>query len=547
VSVRRAAELPGRGPSLVAAILLIVVVAPPAFTPILVSLFDVDAWRRAAGDFPRLLGLYGRTLALAAAVTAIVVPAAAMLAIALVRFRTPWAKLYIFLAVASAFTPLAIFAGAWQSCIGPYGFIRLASPGMPSVGGWPAVLALHVASSLPWAFAIVAVGVRRVSASLEESALLDAGPLTVVRTVTLPQVRSSLILAGLLAAVPVLTDMTATDLFQVRTLAEEVYTQLAHSEGGERTTTLAVAPLSLITAGLLGVALLRWRDSCLRPVHESRAFPWTPTARLLAASAIIVFVLSLAPLFGLVWQLGLVGGDPETVHWSPSVAGTYLKESVAEVLVHGDSSSAMPLLPRELLRSVLVAVATLAVAVPTAWWWRWAGRKGRWGGVLIVGWIVALPAPVLALGLIELFNSAWMPDWMYVLYDTRLPMCWGQLVRALPIAWVIIAAALEQMDADAFDAGRVGGAGPWGILSRLAIPMLEPTLWLAGIACTALILMELPVAKLLAPPGYEPLSMRVFSLLHQGTANQQAALCLVAVGTSTMLAVAAWFVGRRSD
>jgi len=207
----------------------------------------------------------------------------------------------------------------------------------------------------------------------------------------------------------------------------------------------------------------------------------------------------------------------------------------------------MPLVPRELLRSMLVAAATVIVAVPTAWWWRWAGRRGRLFGVLVVGWVVALPAPVLALGLMDLYNAEWTPNWLYALYNTRLPMCWGQLVRALPIAWVAIGAALEQMDQEAFDAARVAGAGAWGMLGRIALPLLEPTLWLAGVGVTALVLMELPVAKLLAPPGYDPLSMRIFSLLHQGTANQQAGLCLVAISASTLLAFAAWFIVKRAD
>jgi len=547
VTGRRSSELPGRGPSIVAAILSLLIVAPPTLAPIVAAVVDAEAWRRLISDAPRLLQLYGRTLALAAGVVAIVVPSAAMLAVALFRFRTPGARVLSFLALAAAFTPLAVYDGGWQSCIGPYGFIRLASPGMPSVGGWPAVLAIHAAAALPWALGVIAVGVRRVSTSLEESALLDAGPLTVVRTVTLPQVRSSLILAALLAAIPMLTDMSATDLFQVRTLAEEVYTQMSESLHGEETTTLALAPLSLIAAALLAVALLRWRDACLRPPHQSKPFAWTFSARIWAALALAVFALSLAPLVGLVWQLGLVGGDPETVHWSPRVAGTYVSENFHDVVTRGDSTSPMPLVPRELLRSMLVAAATVIVAVPTAWWWRWAGRRGRLFGVLVVGWVVALPAPVLALGLMDLYNAEWTPNWLYALYNTRLPMCWGQLVRALPIAWVAIGAALEQMDQEAFDAARVAGAGAWGMLGRIALPLLEPTLWLAGVGVTALVLMELPVAKLLAPPGYDPLSMRIFSLLHQGTANQQAGLCLVAISASTLLAFAAWFIVKRAD
>jgi iron(III) transport system permease protein len=541
---RHSSELPGRGPTTLALILLVVVVLPPTLTPILVSLFDADAWRRLWSDAPRLFRLYGRTLALALSVAGIVVPTAAVLAVALFRFRLPGTRVIAFLMLVAAFTPLAVFCGGWQSCIGPYGFIRAWSRGMPTIGDWPAVLALHSAAALPWATAIIAIGVRRVSKSLEESALLDAGPLTVVRTVTLPQVRPSLILAGLLAAAPIVTDMTATDLFSVRTLAEEVYTQLAHSQGGERTTTLALAPLSLLTAGLLAFALLRWRDSCLRPMQESRPLPWTSNTRIVAAAALLIFAISLMPIVGLIWQLGLIGGEPETTRWSGSVAARYLCDELRKVVVARERPGELPLLPREILRCALTALATVAVAFPTAWWWRWANSTGRMLGALLVGWLVALPGPVLALGLIDLFHASWLPNGLASLYDTTLPMFWAQVVRTLPIAWVIIGAAMEQMDGDAIDAARVAGAGSWGILGRIALPTLEPTLWLAGVGCMATILTELPTAKLLAPPGTEPLSMRIFSLLHQGTANQQAALCLVSVGAACGLAMAAWWISR---
>src|SRR5204863_3224893 len=97
---RRPPDLPGRGPSIVAALLLLVVVAPPTLAPIVASFVDAEAWRRLVSDAPRLLGLYGRTLALAVAVVAIVVPTAAVLAVALFRFKTPGVRILSFLALA---------------------------------------------------------------------------------------------------------------------------------------------------------------------------------------------------------------------------------------------------------------------------------------------------------------------------------------------------------------------------------------------------------------------------------------------------------------
>jgi ABC-type Fe3+ transport system permease subunit len=46
---------------------------------------------------------------------------------------------------------------------------------------------------------------------------------------------------------------------------------------------------------------------------------------------------------------------------------------------------------------------------------------------------------------------------------------------------------------------------------------------------------ELPVTKIVAPPGFDPLSVRVFGLLHVGTSNEQAALVLGSILITVVL------------
>ena len=83
----------------------------PTIAPVLISLTDPAAWKAVVSDAPRILSLYVTTLALACGVVAIVVPTAAILAVAMFRFRAPGVRVWMFLALAAAFTPLAVYAG----------------------------------------------------------------------------------------------------------------------------------------------------------------------------------------------------------------------------------------------------------------------------------------------------------------------------------------------------------------------------------------------------------------------------------------------------
>jgi iron(III) transport system permease protein len=160
--------------------------------------------------------------------------------------------------------------------------------------------------------------------------------------------------------------------------------------------------------------------------------------------------------------------------------------------------------------------------------------------------MLVFPAPVLALGLNDLFLSPRTPEWFARLYDGPIPLLWGQLVRALPFAVIVLASGIEQLDVDALESAVVSGAGPWTLLFRIALPPLQPSIVLAWLVCAAFLLTELPATKLLAAPGAEPLSVRVFSLLHWGTANQQAALCLVVLFVVACLAAGVYFAAQAS-
>ncbi len=122
----------------------------------------------------------------------------------------------------SAFVPLPLHATAWLGALGNAG--RAQAFGVrPILVGLVGAAVVHALAALPWVVLIVGVGLCAVEPELEESALLDYGPVGVLLRVTLRRALGAIAAAALAVAVLTAGDMTVTDLLQIRTYAEEAY------------------------------------------------------------------------------------------------------------------------------------------------------------------------------------------------------------------------------------------------------------------------------------------------------------------------------------
>jgi ABC-type Fe3+ transport system permease subunit len=244
----------------------------------------------------------------------------------------------------------------------------------------------------------------------------------------------------------------------------------------------------------------------------------------------LVGLLAFAPLpivlFGLLWQLGLSGGTPEQAFWSGTVALNYFSWEV---------SRNIHVLLGEIPRAMISSSVAMICAIPFAWVWRTGPKILKSIHLSLMGVLLVIPGPVIALGIIDLFQSGWLPHGIAQWYGTSFPMMWGQVLKIFPIQCLLMMSAFSRLEDDLWEAATLEGQTPWGMLMRIAVPSSEGFIT-GGIAVgTVLTLSELPTSKLLAAPGYEPASVRLFALLHQGTGNRQAAAALVLAGVSLLL------------
>ena len=96
---------------------------------------------------------------------------------------------------------------------------------MPWLSGWRGAVWVHGLAGVPWVAVIVGAALRTVDRHLEEAALQDSSPGTVVRQISLRAAMPAVAAASLWVASISATEISVTDFFQVRTFAEEVYTQ----------------------------------------------------------------------------------------------------------------------------------------------------------------------------------------------------------------------------------------------------------------------------------------------------------------------------------
>ncbi|MCH8924136.1 MAG: ABC transporter permease subunit [Planctomycetes bacterium] len=468
--------------------------------------------------------LAANTAVLAAGTCAISLPLGTVLALLLVRTDLPARRGVGLLLVLLLFLPIYVQAAAWQAALGVQGVF--ARQGI--LDGMPAAVWIHAVAAVPWVAAIVAAGLLLVEPELEEEALLDASPWRVFFRVTLPRLSPALLAAALWVAMTTAGEMVVTDLFQVRTYAEVIYTSYV-VDG----TPSAALPGTIFTALLVVAALALFAH--LAPPSRVLSTGGRVRYRLggwkwpaLASVGLTLLVIAGVPLLSLLVKAGITVSGPGRVRsWSPTKAASIIAESPIRFRSE---------LGWSLLVAVLAATAALAIATSLAWW----ARRSRIGGIVLMfvaATFLALPAPVVGLAIIRLLNRPEFPLLAF-LYDQSIAGLWlAQLADALPLPLLLMWYSLRSVPAETLDSAALDGAGPLEQLRRIALPSRLPAVACAWLVALAIALAEFGGSTMVYPPRATTLPIRLFDLMHYGVDDRLAGICLAQLA---MFALVAW-------
>ncbi len=534
---------------------------------LLASPIGLSVWAalRASGgpawtEADRIAGLAGTTLALAAGACLVAVPAGTLVALALERVKVPGRGVLRRLVLVGLFVPLPVYAVAWQIVLGAWLPPLSLQPGQVAWRPWSLGLLpaawVHGMAGLPWVVWIVTAGLRTADRGLEEDALVTGGPAAVFRRVLLPRAALASAAAAGWVAVQAATEYAVTDAMMVRTFAEEVYTQFVAASGGLAGAVAVTVP-AWVAAVLLGGWAARSAARALdappaeagRPL-DLRLGPrprWTITAGVWLIAGLFAGL----PLVALVWKAG--GGGTRAGWTAVSFAADLRKvlRTDGEVL----------------LGSLSAAVGAGLVAAGLAWVACWLASGSRWFGRFLFVLCVVLavtPGPVVGLGLIDAIAGLvdaeeWVlnrvgvhptfPPLKSALFDQPLPFAsaWAAVVRLFPVAAAVIWPTVRAVPRDLLEAAKLDGRGRVGEWRLVLIPLTSPAAIRAMLAVAALALGEVSASKLVEPPGRPSYILRLFDLMHYGAESTVAALCLLQLAATTMLAAAVgWLTGERS-
>jgi iron(III) transport system permease protein len=508
----------------------------------------------------RTASLAANTLWLSAEVVALSLPVGCFLAFLLTRTDLPCRRPVTWLLAGFLFLPLYVQAGAWKAAFDLEGWLTAMRGGPPLLSGWRGAIWVHTVAAVPWVVLIVGAGLRLVERELEEQALLDGGPVWIAWNVTLRLAGGAVGIAALWTALITAGEMSVTDFFQVRTFAEELYTAnalgdiqpLAGSDAEERLSGMSVyggvfVGSALVAALLLMVAhrLPATRRGSARNalVFELGRWRWPVAAGMLLAIAILVVL----PLASLAWKAGV-----EVVDSSPGRIRTWSAGKCLDMVALNPRIERGQLTLRhqnEIVYSLAVDSASATVSVILALCIGWFARRGTWrawAGLASVGWLLAIPGPLIGLAIIALLNRPEIPGFVY-LYDRTItaPML-ACVARSLPLATLVVWAALRLLPSELLEAAELDGAILPQIWLYIVLPLRWPAIVLAWLVAFVMSLGELDASVLVAPPGPQPLSVHIFGLLHWGAEDQVAGICLAAYLAVQLAALAGWWMARKT-
>jgi iron(III) transport system permease protein len=504
----------------------------------------------------RLQGLLLNTALLAAGTLTIALPLGAVFGVALAKIEFAGRCGLAWLFAGLLFVPLYVQAAAWNGALGTGGWLTQWLAGetyaAPWLAGWRGAIWIHAMGAFPWIALLGAASLRTVERRLEEESLLDATPLAVLFRVSLRRGAGGFWAGAMWTAIVCATEIAVTDLFQIRTYAEEIYTEatlgpLGALPGGLLQTDLAIGVA--IIAAAVGVALrltLPWLPQATS-IAADATWRWRPRPmqrRWIAGGVWLLAGLMLAPpLASLVWKAGIdvTQRDGAFIRsWSLAKAATMVAESPWEHRREWGWSLAI---------GATAMAATTVVGVLLAW----QARRPRSARLLAacVAAAIAVPAPLWGVWAIAALNhpadSIWAP--LTVLYDrTLLAPAALQTIRALPIVGLWLWSQLASVPRDLLEAARSEGASSFTQLWRVALPLRWTGVSAAAGMALVLAVGELSASLLVLPPGVTTISVRIFQLLHYGVDDRVAALALsvfVAMGAIAILFAAVTAIRTR--
>lgn len=396
-----------------------------------------------------------------------------------------------------AFVPSYIYALTWMNLLREAGSI------------WPGLLRIRAAGLvfcslteifawLPLAVAVALLGLERENRQQLDAARLCCDDDTVFWSVQLPGLIPYLMSGMGIIFILSITDFSIPSLFQYNVYAMEIFSDFSVTGRAVNSFWLAVP---LLAAAIVLVFLMQagtGRMNAPAPRRQEIVMDYSFSLKL--PQWICVLIMAMQMIFPLLSLLLGVGDFAESVKLSVE----------------------------EFLNSCEFALITVAISLPAALisavYVNWFARYRKLFRLLLIT-PLAIPGNLIGIGLVTLINGSFL----HGISGTSLMPALGCAAHFFPLCTLFLSGSLRQLDLGQIRAALLFQKRRGEALVRVLIPMFLPALTGCGLLVFVLTIAEVGTVLPLAPPGKEPLSVKIYNYLHYGASDAVSGFCLVMI------------------
>lgn len=551
-ALRNTVRQPGQSLILIAVVvLLLLLVAYPIAMLVRFGLIDA-AGHLTLHSFaevftePGMLNASLNSLRLVASVTAGVIALGLPLAWLVGRTDMP-GKWLVRTAAAISFTiPPFITVIAWIFMAAPNSgylnklfmqWFHLSAPPF-NIIGFNGLIFIEILHLYPLVFFAAAAALSNIDASYEQSArVLGAGRLRTALTITLPLITPALATGAILCSLDVLSSYGAPAALGSMANFSVLTTKLFD---------LVTYPPKLDLAAAASLPIVCYTLFCLvvqrRIVRGGRYV--TVAGRSVAAQAtalgawryplllicaLLALVTAILPLAALL-VLSVLPNFGADIDFHTMIGARY-------AMLFDDSFPIIDSIRHSMMLSLEAATICLTLGFVLAWIVERTAIRGRGAITVIVMLSYGFPSIAFGVGILL--------GYIDVLYGTLTIILLAYIAKKLPIAFVFMRNAMQQVAPDLEAAARVAGAGWLRALFDITLPLLRSATWTTWILVFSLCLHELPMSALLTQSANAVISTTVIQYIADGAIVVAAAMSvLIVVISIAALGLAKWLSGR---
>lgn len=464
--------------------------------------------------------------------------------------------------VALLLVPMFVHVSGWDAAFGKLGWLTSTSGQVlvPLASGWAAASWVHGLAAAPQVALILLIGLQTGNRAYEEQALLDTTSAGVFWNVTLPRVAPLLILCLIWNIVFCAREIAVTDLYQIGTLAEQIYLGYSlgiNAVGGNWSADQLAAAGNIgtgLTIGTVGwlacVSLFLFIRLTALEFTGDQILPQRYSSAGLKRNLIgilILFVLVCVPVGNVLLRASF---------FVVPIDGVPTQGYSINQLFSAIAGSAFDY-RSEFVWSLLIAFCSTTLILFFATLFGFAARRSELSQfVLALSMAItcALPGPTIGTMIAELFSnlkSGTIFHWIYNYTITasvlaNFVFCWP--VGAL-VAWFVF----RKVPEDSLESANVDGAGWVARLSRFGLTENRRALIGCWFVTFALSFGELSASQIVRPAGMDTVPRKMLGDLHAGVNEMTAGITIVTATTIVVLSLIGWYfirlnhraIGRR--